>query len=159
MRPNGSQETLEKRRWRAADLLKQGLNLSEVAAKVGSSVSSVFRWQTAVRKDGRKALKSQPVPGRPSKLNGRQRRQLTRILLAGAMSCGYATDLWTQKRVARVIEDRLGIRYHRNHMWRLLQDLGWSVQKPTKRSRERDEKAIAHWKRYVWPHIKKGRTA
>ncbi len=25
MRPNGSQETLEKRRWRAADLLKQGL--------------------------------------------------------------------------------------------------------------------------------------
>jgi transposase len=135
------------------------LNLSEVAAKVGSSVSSVFRWQTAIRKHGRKALKAQPVPGRPSKLNGRQRRQLTRILLAGAVSCGYATDLWTQKRVARVIEDRLGIRYHRNHMWRLLQDLGWSVQKPTKRSRERDEKAIAHWKRYVWPHIKKGRTA
>ena len=32
--------------------------------------------------------------------------------------------------------------------------LGWSCQKPAERARERDEKAIVHWKRWVWPHIK-----
>lgn len=156
MRPYGSQETLEKRRRRAIELLKRGLHLSRVAAKVGSSLSSVFRWQQAFRQRGWRALKSKPVPGRPSKLTPGQKRELTRILLAGALSCGYSTDLWTQKRVARVIRERFGIRYHPHHMWRFLQGLGWSVQKPVKRARERDEKAIAHWKRYVWPHIKKG---
>jgi len=159
MRPYGSQKTLEKRRWRALDLLKQGLNLSEIAAKVGSSVSSVFRWQQAAKEGGRKALKSKPVPGRPPKLDARQKKQLTTILLAGAANCGYSTDLWTQKRVARVIEDRFHVGYHSNHMWRFLQEIGWSVQKPTKRARERDEKAIARWKRRVWPHIKKSRPA
>ena len=159
MRPNGSQKTLEKRRWRAIELLKRGLNLSEVAAKVGSSASSVFRWQEAFRKRGKRALRPKPVPGRPPKLSARQKRELTRILLAGALSYGYSTDLWTQKRVAKVIQDRFGIDYHPHHMWRFLQSLGWSVQKPAKRARERDEKAIAHWKRYVWPHIKKGRPA
>lgn len=156
MRPHGSQETLEKRRWRALDLLKQGLNLSQVAAKVGSAPSSVLRWQRAFRKQGRRALKPRPVPGRPPKLNARQKRQLSKILLAGALGAGYSTDLWTQKRVAKVIQARFGVDYHPNHMWRLLQSLGWSVQKPEKRARERDEKAIAHWKRYRWPHIKKG---
>jgi len=155
MRPYGSQETLEKRRCRAIDLLRNGLNLSQVAAKVGSSVSSVFRWQQAVQRRGRSALKPKPVPGRPARLNKRQRQRLSQILLAGALQSGYATDLWTQKRVAKVIQARFGIEYHPNHMWRFLHSLGWSVQKPETRARERDEKAIAHWKRYRWPHIKK----
>ncbi len=159
MRPYGSQETLAKRRWRAIDLLKRGLTLSQVAAKVGSSVSSVFRWQQMFRTRGRRALTSTPVPGRPPKLRASQKRALTRILVAGALRDGYSTDLWTQKRVARVIDERFGIRYHPNHMWRFLQGLGWSVQKPMKRARERDEEAIAHWKRYVWPQIQKGRAA
>ncbi len=153
MRPHGSQETLEKRRWRAIDLLKRGLKLSAVAAKVGSSVSSVFRWQEAFRKRGKRALRPKPVPGRPPKLRLRQKQELTRILLAGALSYGYSTDLWTQKRVAKVIQERFETDYHSHHMWRFLQSLGWSVQKPAKRARERDEKAIAHWKRYVRPHI------
>lgn len=156
MRPYGSQETLEKRRCRAIDLLKQGLNLSQVAAKIGSAPSSVMRWQRAFRKQGKQALKPLPVPGRPPKLDGRRMRQLSKVLLAGALAAGYTTDLWTQKRVAKLIRERFGIDYHTNHMWRLLQSLGWSVQKPVKRARERDEKAIAHWKRYRWPHIKKG---
>jgi transposase len=75
------------------------------------------------------------------------------------LSCGYSTDLWTTRRVAEVIENRFGVEYHPNHLWRLLQALGWSCQKPATRARERDEAAIAHWKRYRWPHIKKGRKA
>lgn len=155
MRPYGSQDTLEKRRCRAIDLLKQGLNLSQAAAKVGSSVSSVFRWQQAFHKRGRDALKPRPVPGRPAKMSPAQKQRLSQILLDGALKGGYSTDLWTQKRVAKVIQERFGVDYHSNHMWRLLHGLGWSVQKPERRARERDEKAIAHWKRYRWPHIKK----
>jgi hypothetical protein len=37
----------------------------------------------------------------------------------------------------------------------LLGQLGWSCQKPERRALQRDEEAIAHWKRYVWPQVKK----
>lgn len=40
--------------------------------------------------------------------------------------------------------------------WKLLRcDLGWSCQKPERRALQRDEEAIARWKRYTWPRIKK----
>lgn len=159
MRPPGSPEQLERRRRRAIALLRKGLNLSAVAAKVGCSVSSVFLWREAYRKQGEGALTAKPAPGRPSKLDPRQKQVLTRLLLQGALSCGYPTDLWTTGRVADLIEKRFGVDYHPNHLWRLLQGLGWSCQKPATRARERDEEAIAHWKRYRWPHIKKRHKA
>jgi len=53
--------------------------------------------------------------------------------------------------------DRTGMRiaYHPGHVWRLLRQLGWSCQRPTGRALERDERAIARWKRKRWPEIKK----
>lgn len=155
MRPHGSQKHLENRRQRAVALLKEGLSLSEVAARIGCSVSSVFLWREAFRKEGEKGLKAKPVSGRPPKLNLRQKRSLTGILLRGAAKSGYSTDLWTTRRVASVVEEKFGIDYHPNHLWRFLGSLGWSCQKPEKRARERDEKAISRWKRYNLPHIKK----
>lgn len=155
MRPNGSQEHLEKRRRRAIELLKKGLNLSAVAAKVGSSPSSVFLWRQQYKKEGEQGLEAKPVPGRPPQLNGRQKNTLTRMLLKGARGCGYSTDLWTTRRVAEVIGKKFGVDYHPNHMWRFLRYLGWSCQKPEKRAYERDEEKIEKWKRYKWPHIKK----
>src|SRR2546422_2801272 len=157
MRPHGSQEHLERRRRRAIELLRKGLSLSAVAAKVGSSVSAVFGWRERFRAHGAHGLNAKRVPGRPARLSRRQKRMLTRLLLQGALRCGYATDLWTTRRVAEVIRKRFGVDYHANHLWRILTALGWSCQKPEKRARERDEGAIAQWKRYQWPHIKKGR--
>jgi len=47
------------------------------------------------------------------------------------------------------------VRYHSGHVWRILRSLGWSPQRPVGRAIERDEKAIAEWKRTKWPVIKK----
>lgn len=157
MRPHGSQTQLEKRRRRAVELLRTGWSLSEVAARIGCSVSSVFLWREAFRTRGEAGLKPKPVPGRPTRLSQRHQRALARVLVRGAVKVGYATDLWTTRRVAEVIRKRFGVAYHPNHLWRLLRGLGWSCQKPETRARERDEAAIAHWKRYRWPHIKKRR--
>jgi transposase len=41
------------------------------------------------------------------------------------------------------------VTYHRNHVGKLLHQLGWSHQKPEHRAIERDEAAIADWKRAV----------
>ena len=83
------------------------------------------------------------------------------IVIAVAVVLVVLGVVWAGMRTRRSqgLQERFGVAYHSNHMWRFLQGLGWSVQKPLKRARERNEKAIAHWKRYTWPHIKKGRTA
>jgi transposase len=78
------------------------------------------------------------------------------LLVKGAAAYGFSNDLWTLKRIAAVIRREFGILYHPNHLWRLLRRAGWSCQVPERRAVQRDEAAIAHWKRYRWPHIKKG---
>ena len=159
MRPHGTQEQLERRRRRAIEMLQNGMSLSAIAQKLKCSPSSVHLWRETHRRRGETGLKSKPIPGRPSHLNGRQKKALARLLIKGPLSHGYSTDLWTTRRVADVIRKRFGIAYHPNHLWRLLRGEGWSCQKPETKARERDETAIAHWKRYRWPHIKKGQKA
>jgi transposase len=53
-----------------------------------------------------------------------------------------------------VIHGEFGVRLHRAHVGRLLTTLGWSGQKPERRALERDEAAIARWKRYRWTATK-----
>ena len=155
MRPHGSPKALERRRRKAVSLLAKGLSLSEVAQKTGASVSSVFRWQQAHLERGESALTPKPVPGRPAKLDSRQQGRLWKILLKGAIAYGFPNDLWTLKRIARVIKREFGVRLHPSHVWKILRREGWSCQVPERRAIQRDEEAIAHWKRYKWPAIKK----
>jgi len=155
MRPHGSAGALEKRRRRAIEFVKQGVGLSEIARRVGSSVSSVHRWAQDWEKHGAKALASKPVPGRPKKLTARQRERLLRLLLQGALAHGFPNELWTLKRIASLIRTEFGVRYHPSHLWRVLQACGWSCQVPERRAIQRDDEAIAHWKRHRWPAVKK----
>jgi len=101
-------------------------------------------------------LKPKPVPGRPCKLSGKQQQRLWKILLAGAVAYGFPNEIWTLKRIAQIIRREFGVEYHPSHVWKLLRAAGWSCQVPEHRALQRDEAAIAHWKRYRWPHIKKG---
>lgn len=49
------------------------------------------------------------------------------------------------------------MRYHPSSVWHLLHKLGWSCQRPQRQPLQRDDRVIAHWKRYLWPPIKKWR--
>jgi transposase len=136
-------------------MLRQGLSLHEIGRRLGCHASSVLRWRDAWRHGGSAALKAKPIPGRPSRLTTKQKARLVWLLKQGAMTHGYRTELWTTQRIAAVIERHLGVTYHRNHVGKLLHQLGWSHQKPERRAIERDEAAIADWKRAVWPAVKK----
>src|SRR3989338_9030826 len=155
MRPRGSPQSLEDRRRKVGVLLKQKLSVHEIARRMGCHASSVLRWRDALRSGGPNGVKAKPAPGRPSRLTSKQKERLVRLLSRGAMAHGYRTELWTTQRIATVIEDRLGVRYHRNHVGKLLHHLGWSHQTPERRAVERDNLAIEKWKRTVWPRVKK----
>lgn len=155
MRPQGSAKELERRRRRALELLDEGRSLNEVARIMGCAASSVMRWRDARKRGGERALQVKPSPGRPPRLSRAQRDELVRLLLRGAMAHGYRTELWTTARIAEVIDKHFGVRYHRDHVGRLMHSLKWSHQKPTRRATERNEEEIERWKREEWPRVKK----
>lgn len=155
MRPKGSAELLQYRRRRALELLDEGRSLNEVARIIGCEASSVMRWRDARAEGGEEALKVRFSPGRPPKLSAKQKRKLEEMLLAGPLAHGYRTDLWTTARIAEVIERVFGVTYHRDHVGRLLHQMGWSHQKPERRAAERNQAEIDRWLAEDWPKVKK----
>ena len=155
MRPRGSPDELEWRRQRAIDLMEHGHQPVEVARMLGVDRRSVRRWNAAYRAKGSQGLQKRPAPGRPAKLDVKSRKKLEAVLLKGAKAAGFPTNLWTCPRVAEVIQARFGVRYHVDHIGRLLHSFGWSPQKPARRAVERDEDLVQGWVKTQWPRIKK----
>lgn len=155
MRPFGTSEQLALRRQQACGLLRRGQGPTQVAQQMGTTPQSVCRWRREARAPRRAARCSVRKPGRPSRLAPPQQRRLVAALERGAYVQGYAEDYWTLDRVGRLIWDLFRVRYRASSVWYLLQRLGWSCQKPQRRSLARDDQAIADWKHYTWPQIKK----
>lgn len=155
MRPIGSAQELERRRRRAISLYEKGHSQAEVARMVGASECAVHRWRKMAKR-GTNALAAKPHPGRKRRLSDKEHRKLEKLLRKGAKAYGFPNDLWTAGRVAEVIEKRLGVKYHEEHVRHILKKrLGWTSQKPALRARQRDEKEIERWKREEVPRIKK----
>lgn len=148
-------EALENRRFRAYELLKRGLNEAEVARQVGVHRQSVNRWAMQIAERGRRGLKKAGRAGRKARLSEADLRQIERKLKHGPEALGYETGLWTLERVAQLIEQECGVKYHPGHVWWLLGKMGWSCQRPTGRALQRDEASIEHWKKKRWPRLKK----
>lgn len=146
---------LERRRKRGMRLLAEGLWPAEVARRVGVTRQSVLRWTKLTEQGGVAALKRPERFGRPPKLNDAQRAELIKTLKGGALAAGFSSELWTLPRIASMINDRFKVELSQPSVWRMLRQLGWSVQRPTGRARERDETAIRDWKQKRWPAIKK----
>lgn len=148
---------LEVRRREGARLLQAGkLKPSAIARELGVSRQTVSRWQQLVTCVGRAGLKRRPHTGRRPRLTDRQWQRLACILSHGATAAGFDTARWTLRRIAAVVEEELGVRYHFRSLSRVLRAHGWSPQRPTTRALERNEALIAAWLRHDWPRIKKG---
>ena len=146
---------LERRRLLAARLLERGVSEAEVARRVGAHRQSVNRWARQLRDGGRKALKKADRAGRKPALAPRDLERIRGGLKQGPMAWGYHTNLWTLPRVAALIEQECGVRFHPGHVWRVLRNLGWSCQRPSGRALERDEEKIRVWKKERWRALRK----
>src|SRR6185312_416477 len=147
---------MKRRRVKGARLLEQGEWPAEVARRTGVSRQSVMRWQRALAAGGIKQLAQLGRRGRPRRLSEAQLTELAQCLKQGALAAGYATEIWTVPRIGALIAERFGVRMANGSVWRdLREQMGWSVQRPTGQARQRDERAIAMWKKQRWPELKK----
>ncbi len=136
-------------------LLEQGHRPVDVARQLGVTRGAVAQWQKVYRRDGPIGLVAKPHPGRRCALTDPQKRRLKKLLLKGATKNGFRTELWTLPRIAQIIQKHFGVSYDPSSVWHILHRMGWSCQKPERRARERDEEAIAGWRKKDWPRIKK----
>jgi transposase len=148
----------EGRRLRAWDLKHQGWTQQAIAAALGVTPGAVSQWMSRAKHGGAAALYRRPAPGPTPKLTAEQQAQLPALLARGAEAFGFRGEVWTARRVATVIRREFGVRYHPNHVGKLLRAAGWSPQKPRRRATQRDEAAIAAWHAERWPALKKGLT-
>jgi|SRR5579872_70232 len=149
-------EALEKRRLEAIRLLGKGeFNQAEVARRLHVCRQTVNRWVDEFKAGGKDRLKKAGRAGRKPKMTHAEGERLGELLLQGPEKLGYETSLWTCARVAHLIQKEFRVKYHPGHVWKILDDLGWSCQRPVGRARERNEKEIRRWRRVRWPSIKK----
>jgi transposase len=150
MRPKGSAAKLEARRRMAAKMLAKGQGIREVARTIGAAPSSVKRWKDALEQGGKDALKAKPHTGRPSRLSAKERQHLLRILKQGPRAANLRADQWTCQRVGTIIRRRFGVKYHPDHVSRILRAMGWN-------SRENGKKPVKPIKspnnRLRWAHF------
>lgn len=132
------------------DLKREGWYQREIAAALGVAEETVSRWLARARTGGAEALLAQPAPGPPPKLSQTQKRLIPEFLWHGPEAYGFHGEVWTCARISRVIEEEFGVRYHKDHVGRLLKELHWTPQVPITRAIQRDEQAIQHWRDETW---------
>jgi transposase len=139
---------------RALELKQHGWAQRDIAAAFGVTEAAVSQWMAVARRDGPAALLAHPAPGPTPKLTPAQRRLIPDFLWHGPEAYGFRGEVWTCARVARAIEEEVGVHYSKSQVSRLLRDLGWTPQAPITRAIQRDEDAIERWRREVWPALR-----
>ena len=145
----------EERRKRAWKLKEEGWSQQDIATALGVSEGAVSQWIKRGREGGMEALKAHPPTGVSPRVTVEQKAQIPALLAKGAEAYGFRGDVWTASRVAEVIKRTFGVRYHRDHVGKVMREAGWSRQKPVERASQRNEEALKQWSEERWPDIKK----
>lgn len=102
-----------------------------------------------------RSLKVSHATGQVCRLSDSQLASLKLLLVEGALKHDFATDNWTRERIAELIQTQFSVVYHVSHISKLMQKIGFSLQKPEHRSYRKDDQAVAQWLSETLPALKK----
>jgi transposase len=140
-------------------MFADGVEPRQVAARLQVSTKSAYTWRRAWAAGGEQALASKGPSGPARALSEPQVARLVAALKQGPAAAGWAEDQrWTLSRVRTLIGRMFHKRVASSTVWYVLRRAGFTAQQPIMRAAERDEQAIAHWRRYQWPAVKGSRA-
>lgn len=148
-------EIREWRRLRAVELDGAGWLEVDIAVALGVNKGTVSKWLAVADREGTEALRAHPCAGHPPKLTVEQMRRIPEFLSYGAEAYGFRGEVWTCPRIVQVLRWEFGVTYHKDHVSRLMKELGWTPQVPNTRAVQRDEVAIARWRSENWPALRR----
>jgi transposase len=159
VRPRGTAVELEHRRKLAVQRMLEGYTAEEVAEFLDIDASSVRRWRAQYRTGKWAALSARSGAGRPPRLSCTQEKVVRRWLRDSATEHGFATELWSGPRLAKIIGQEFGVSFHPDYLGVWLRERGYSPQRPQRKAREENVQEVAAWVERDWPRIKKKRLA
>lgn len=143
------------KRLRAILLNNDGCSSGEIAALLDAPRSKVSQWLSDYEAFGYEALLEGHRSGRPALLDDKQKQALGGIIDAGPLNYGFASGVWNAPMIGRVINEQFEIEYTARHVRRLLQEMGFSVQRPKRILARANRAAQQRWRRYTYPRLKK----
>lgn len=139
-------------RLQAARWFAQDVPVAEIAHRLRVSTNAVYTWRRQWRAEGEAGLASKGPGGSSCRLDQPRLDRLAHALEQGPAAHGFGEDQrWTLVRVADLIARMFHTRYTLRGVSYLLHRMGFSPQVPAHRAIERDEQAIATWRREAWP--------
>jgi transposase len=151
-----SPEAIEQIRIRAVKRVQQGESPEVVIATLGFSRACIYNWLARYRSGGWHALRSGTHSGRPKKLSGNQIAWIYKTIRdKDPLQLKFSFALWTRSIVTRLIRKQFNLKLSESSVGRLLHQMGFSCQKPLYRAYQQDPEAVEHWKKTVFPQIKK----
>lgn len=129
-----------------------------IAALTGCSQGWVSKVLKRYKGKSVEAIKVKgKAKGNESRLTKADLLSLQARLTEGALHHGFETDNWSRERIAELIKTQFGQSYHVSHISKLMQKIGFSLQKPKTKSYRKDEQAAIKWKEEQLPALKKKR--
>jgi transposase len=143
------------KRLQAVVLNSEGRTSGELAEILKAPRSRVSEWLSLYAAHGVEGLLEGQRAGRPRMLTESQQEQLTDLLDRGPVAYGLDVGVWTSPLIAWVIKEEFGIPYHPGHVRKMLDRLGYSVQRPRRRLARANAWEQDRWHRYTYPNLKK----
>jgi transposase len=151
-----SPKAMEEIRIRAVQRVQAGESPETVIKTLGFARACIYNWLARYRAGGWHALRTGSRSGRPKKLTGSQISWIYRAIRdKDPIQLKFSFALWTRSMIATLIKRQFGTQLSLTSVGRLLQQLGFSCQKPLYRAYQRDAELVKQWKEQVFPQIQK----
>jgi len=125
---------------------KKGKSIDDIAYLISKPRKTIHGWLVRFQKRGIDAKDSIKQTGRPVELTVKQREKLIKILERGPPH--NPDGLWSTKEIREIITKKFNRTYVKQHVWRMLVSLGFSMQRPRKRHYQRaSDEEIAQFKK------------
>ena len=108
----------------AVSLFFEGENRTNIAKRLNTARASVNKWVSNYLNNGVAGLNNKPIKGRPAKLTSQQLNTLSDYVKYSASSSEGGRLMG--KDIAQYIYDQFNIRYHTDHIYKLLKKRGFS---------------------------------
>ncbi len=140
-------EAKVKLRLLCATLRKREYSVSDISKHLEIPRMTVSDWLRRLYERGLSGLYDRKQTGRPNKLNKEQLTDLEKILGESPQNQNLPFVIWTTKLVRDLIQTKYGISYRSRQTRNILQDLGFSPQKPRPRHRKASVKSQEDFKK------------
>lgn len=150
-----SREGLEAFRFRAVELRAKGYSVEQISEIFGVHYNSVSRWFVKARAGGVDSLKRTYARGASLKLDEETMSWLKESLIKPATDWKFDVPLWNSIMVQTLLSKERNQKLGSVTVWRYLQRLGLTYQKPEERYLEQNQELVDRWIKKEWPKVQR----